>query len=71
MNLEICCTLLRGVNYFSKSGNPYDNACMESFVSSFKREEYNGKDYEYFDKLEESVASYMKYYNDYRSHQTL
>ena len=28
---------------FSQKGNPYDNACMESFFSSFKREEYNSK----------------------------
>lgn len=56
---------------FSKSGNPYDNACMESFFSNLKREEYNGKQYEYFDELEESVDSYMRYYNDYRPHQTL
>lgn len=56
---------------FSKSGNPYDNACMESFFSSLKREEYNGKQYEYFDELEASINSYMKYYNDYRPHQTL
>lgn len=44
---------------------------MESFFSSFKREEYNSKQYEFFDELEESVNSYMKYYNDYRPHQTL
>ena len=56
---------------FSKSGNPYDNACIESFFSNFKREEYNSKHYEYFDELEVSVASYMRYYNDYRPHQTL
>lgn len=56
---------------FSKRGNPYDNACMESFFSNLKREEYNGKQYEYFDELEESVDSYMRYYNDYRPHQTL
>lgn len=56
---------------FSKSGNPYDNACMESFFSSLKREEYNGKQYEYFDELEGGIDSYMKYYNDYRPHQTL
>ena len=55
---------------FSKRGNPYDNACMESFFSNLKREEYNGKQYEYFDELEESVDSYMRYYNDYRPHQT-
>ncbi len=41
------------------------------FFASFKREEYNSKQYEFFDELEESVNSYMKYYNDYRPHQTL
>jgi len=56
---------------FSHAGNPYDNACMESFFSSFKREEYNSKHYEYFDELQVSVDSYMNYYNDYRPHQTL
>lgn len=56
---------------FSKSGNPYDNACMESFFSNFKREEYNAKQYEFFDELESSVDSYMKYYNGYRPHQSL
>lgn len=56
---------------FSKAGNPYDNACMESFFSSFKREEYNSKVYEYFDELEVSVDSFIKYYNEYRPHQTL
>ena len=62
---------LRVNQSFSHSGNPYDNACMESFFSSFKREEYNAKHYEYFDELETSVDSYIKYYNDYRPHQTL
>lgn len=56
---------------FSKAGNPYDNACMESFFSSFKREEYNYKDYDFFDDLIESVKSYMKFYNEYRPHETL
>lgn len=56
---------------FSKSGNPYDNACIESFFSNFKREEYNSKQYEYFDELQESIDSYMRFYNEYRPHQTL
>ena len=56
---------------FLKAGNPYDNACMESFFSSFKREEYNSKIYEYFDELEVSVDSFIKYYNEYRPRQTL
>ena len=44
---------------------------MESFFSNFKREEYNAKHYEFFDELEASVDSYMKYYNEYRPHQSL
>ena len=56
---------------FSHAGNPYDNACMESFFSNFKREEYNSHSYDFFDDLEKSVDSYMKYYNEYRPHKTL
>lgn len=56
---------------FSKAGNPYDNACMESFFSNLKREEYNIKEYTSFDELQESMFSYIDYYNDYRPHQTL
>lgn len=56
---------------FSHAGNPYDNACVESFFSSFKREEYNSHYYEFFEDLEKSVDSYMKYYNEYRPHNTL
>lgn len=56
---------------FSHPGNPYDNACMESFFSNFKREEYNTKEYEFFEDLEISVDSYMKYYNEYRPHKSL
>ena len=56
---------------FSHAGNPYDNACMESFFSNFKREEYNSNSYDFFDDLEKSVDSYMKYYNEYRPHKTL
>ena len=44
---------------------------MESFFSTFKREEYNTKNYNDFDEMEKSIESYMKYYNDYRPHQTL
>lgn len=62
---------LRVNQSFSKSGNPYDNACMESFFASFKREEYNSKHYEFFDELEASVDSYMKFYNGYRPHRSL
>lgn len=56
---------------FSHRGNPYDNACMESFYASFKREEYNAKEYEFFEDLENSVDSYMEFYNNYRPHESL
>lgn len=56
---------------FSHRGNPYDNACMESFYASFKREEYNTKEYEFFEDLENSVDSYMEFYNNYRPHESL
>lgn len=56
---------------FSHKGNPYDNACMESFFSTFKREEYNTKNYNDFDEMEKSIELYMNFYNDYRTHQTL
>ena len=62
---------LRVNQSFSKSEHPYDNACMELFFASFKREEYNSKHYEFFDELEASVDSYMKFYNGYRSHRSL
>lgn len=44
---------------------------MKSFFSNFKREEYNTKNYEFFDELQASVDDYMQYYNDYRPHQSL
>lgn len=56
---------------FSHKGNPYDNACMESFFSTFKREEYNTKNYVDIDELEKCIDGYMKFYNEYRPHQTL
>ena len=56
---------------FSQKGNPYDNACMESFFSSFKREEYNSKQYQDFEDMEKNIDEYMKFYNEYRPHQTL
>lgn len=44
---------------------------MESFYASFKREEYNAKEYEFFEDLENSVDSYMEFYNNYRPHESL
>lgn len=56
---------------YSSKGNPYDNAVIESFFSNFKREEINSHNFEYFEELEECTDSYMKFYNDYRPHESL
>lgn len=44
---------------------------MKSFYASFKREEYNAKEYKFFEDLENSVDSYMEFYNNYRPHESL
>ena len=56
---------------FSNKSTPYDNACVEGFFSNFKREEINSHNFEFYDELAECVDSYMKYYNDYRPHESL
>lgn len=44
---------------------------MESFYANFKREEYNTKEYKFFEDLENSVDSYMDFYNNYKPHESL
>lgn len=55
---------------FSNTGNPYDNAVVESFFSHLKKEEINRNDYEDLEELKESINKYMLFYNDYRPHET-
>ena len=56
---------------FSKKGNPYDNAVMESFFGTMKLEEMNSHNFEFYDELKECVDKYIVFYNDYRPHTTL
>lgn len=56
---------------FSNKGNPYDNAVIESFFSNYKKEDYNYKNFQFFDELKESVDKFVQYYNDYRPHMSL
>ncbi len=56
---------------FSKKGNPYDNAVIESFFACMKKEELNSHDFEYYDELKECVDKYIGFYNNYRPHGTL
>lgn len=72
-SIEFCETLksLGVIQSFSKPGNPYDNAVMESFFSIIKREEiYRNKYLNYMD-LKAKITQYMHFYNNLRPHKTL
>lgn len=55
----------------SNTGNPYDNAVIESFFATFKKELINLKSYDTVAQLKIDVDEYMDYYNNYRPHRTL
>lgn len=56
---------------FSGPGQPLDNAVVESFFSSFKKEEAYRRDYTSERHFRESVDKYIDFYNNVRTHQTL
>lgn len=56
---------------FSNPGNPYDNAVMESFFATLKREEVHRKKYKDYDDLKESISKYIIFYNNVRPHKSL
>lgn len=56
----------------SRKGNPYDNALMESFFRTLKRELLNGTKYEDFEFAKLEVFKYIElYYNTKRMHSAL
>jgi putative transposase len=56
----------------SRRGNCYDNAAMESFWSSFKRELVNGQDFATHQQARESIFEYIEvFYNRQRRHSAL
>lgn len=59
------------IQSFSDPGTPYDNAVMESFFSTLKREEVYRKLYKNYDELVASIDEYMVFYNERRPHKTL
>ena len=62
----------RGViQSFSRRGKPTDNAMIESFNSSFKREELYRHDYLSVRAFKEKISEYIKYYNERRPHESL
>ena len=57
---------------FSKKGCPYDNACIESFHSSIKKEEIYRNTYRTFEEANMAVFKYIEsWYNRKRLHSSI
>ena len=57
---------------FSRKGNPYDNACIESFHSVLKKEEVYTTTYHTFDEAKAALFEYIEsFYNRKRRHSAL
>ncbi len=57
---------------FSRKGNPYDNACMESFHSVLKKEEVYLNTYHTFEEAKTAIFEYIEsWYNRRRRHSAL
>lgn len=59
------------VQSLSRPSNPHDNAVMESFFSSMKREELYRREYTSEYAFREGVARYIDFYNNKRPHSTM
>ncbi|MCL2001801.1 IS3 family transposase [Candidatus Saccharibacteria bacterium] len=56
---------------FSQAGKPYDNAVIESFFASFKKEELYRANYRSEAELRASTSKYINFYNTERIHRYL
>ena len=57
---------------FSRKGNPYDNACIESFHSVLKKEEVYRNTYRTFEEAQLALFEYIEsWYNRRRRHSAL
>ncbi len=57
---------------FSRKGNPYDNACIESFHSVLKKEEVYTTTYKTFEEAKMAIFEYIEsFYNRKRRHSAL
>lgn len=63
----------RGILHsFSRKGNPYDNACIESFHSVLKKEEIYLHTYQDFKEARRAVFEYIEgWYNRKRIHSAI
>ena len=56
---------------FSRPGNPHDNAVMESFFATLKREELYRIEYRSEREFKAAVGAYITFYNSKRPHRKL
>lgn len=56
---------------YSKTQTPHDNAVMESFFSSLKREELYRREIKSEREFEKTVSDYIEFYNKRRPHKTI
>lgn len=56
------------IQSFSRAHMPYDNSVMESFFSSFKREELYRTKYKSEKELKMAIEDYIEFYNSKRPH---
>ncbi|WP_439100034.1 transposase [Clostridium boliviensis] len=60
------------IHSFSRKGNPYDNACIESLHSLLKKEEINRRKYYDFNTAQKVVFEYIEsWYNRKRIHSAI
>ena len=59
------------VQSLSRPGNPHDNAVIESFFASMKREELYRREYTSEYAFREGIAKYIDFYNNKRPHSTM
>lgn len=67
-------TLLRSKGVtpsYSRPGNPYDNAVVESFFATIKKEDFRRTFYHTKNEVVKAVNDYVDFYNDYRPHKRL
>lgn len=54
---------------YSRKGNPYDNACIESFHATLKKEYVHNENFENLESLRSGMYEYIEiWYNNSRIH---
>ena len=71
-NLKELCKEFNIIQSFSKKGCPYDNACIESFHSTIKKEEIYRNTYHTFEEANMALFKYTEgWYNRKRLHSSI